>query len=296
MPNLPNISQNNEQILNDIQSLQQIEQRLFNNLETNTSLTYQQQQQVIEKMNQLTNMRVNLYQSLEDINSLYDTSLKSSMGALKEQSFAIGIVEDELNRSKKRLELLKSEKNNKIRLVEINEYYGDKYAEHSQLMKIIIFTLIPVIILAILNNTGLIPRAIYNILMFIIIIIGVYFILIRYASIISRDNMNYQEYNFSFDANKAPTGKKSDDSDPWTTPDMYGTCIGEYCCSDNQTYDDNLNKCLATTDKPNIVKTIKESMDNMVNNVLTKTQPGKYKDDVNMGNINYKQSDSFINK
>ena len=60
MSELPNISQNNEQILNDIQSLQQMEQSLFNNLETNTNLTPQQQQQIIEKMNQLTNMRINL--------------------------------------------------------------------------------------------------------------------------------------------------------------------------------------------------------------------------------------------
>ena len=37
MSNLPNISQNNEQILNDIQSLQKIEQDLFTSLETNTT-------------------------------------------------------------------------------------------------------------------------------------------------------------------------------------------------------------------------------------------------------------------
>ena len=35
-------------------------------------------------------------------------------------------------------------------LVEINNYYGDKYAEHSEIMKIIIFTLVPVIIITLL--------------------------------------------------------------------------------------------------------------------------------------------------
>jgi hypothetical protein len=39
MPGLPNIKQNNEQILNDIQSLQQMEQELFNSLETNPNLS-----------------------------------------------------------------------------------------------------------------------------------------------------------------------------------------------------------------------------------------------------------------
>ena len=39
MADLPNISQNNEQILNDIQSLQQIEKQLFSGLENNPNLS-----------------------------------------------------------------------------------------------------------------------------------------------------------------------------------------------------------------------------------------------------------------
>jgi hypothetical protein len=159
-------SQNNDQILTDIQSLQQFEQELFNSLETNTQLTSQQQQQLVEKINQISNMRINLYQTLSGINQFYENSLSSSVSTLKEQTLAIGIVESELNRAKKRLELLESEKNNKIRLVEINEYYGDKYAEHSQLMKIIIFTLVPIIIISVLYNKGMLPEMVYKFLIF----------------------------------------------------------------------------------------------------------------------------------
>ena len=128
MSEQPNIAQNNEQILNDIQSLQQMEQQLFNNLETNTTLTPQQQLQIVEKMNQLSNMRINLYQTLSGVNNFFENALSSSIGTLREQTAAIGIVESELNQAKQRLEALQAEKNNKIRLVEINEYYGDKYA------------------------------------------------------------------------------------------------------------------------------------------------------------------------
>ena len=124
MSGQPNVAQNNEQILTDIQSLQQMEQQLFNSLETNTTLSPQQQQQIVEKMNQLSNMRINLYQTLSGVNSFFQNSLSSSVGTLQEQTVAIGIVENELNYAKKNLELLESEKNNKIRLVEINDYYG----------------------------------------------------------------------------------------------------------------------------------------------------------------------------
>ena len=151
----PNIQQNNEQILNDIQTLQSMEQQLFSNLETNTNLTSQEQQQIITKMNQLSNMRINLYKTVGNVNKYFQNALTSSQGTLQEQTAAISIIEEELNKSKQRLEMLQQEKTNKVRLVEINDYYGSKYAEHGRLMRIIIFTLVPVIILAILNNKPL---------------------------------------------------------------------------------------------------------------------------------------------
>jgi hypothetical protein len=248
MSELPNVQENNEQILNDIQSLQQMEQQLFSNLESNPNLTPAQQQQIIEKMNQLSNMRVNLYKTLNGINNYYENTMNNSIDSLKEQAIAIGIIENELNRSKKRLEILEEEKNNKIRLVEINNYFGDKYAEHSQLMKIIIFTLIPVIILALLNNKGILPNNIYYILLVIISLIGAYFFWRRFASIIMRDNMNYQEYDWYFDPNATSTGSSSSSTDdPWSGALDLGTCVGDSCCSQGLIYDKTMNQCISST-------------------------------------------------
>jgi hypothetical protein len=289
MSGLPDIEQNNEQILNDIQSLQQMEQELLNNLETNPNLTTQQQGKVVDKMNQISNMRVNLYQTLGDVNNYYQNALTSSTGTLKEQTIAIGIVESELNQSKRRLQMLENEKNNKIRLVEINDYYGDKYAEHAQLMKIIIFILIPIIILAVLKNKEILPNPIYYTLVVIISLIGAYFFWKRMASIVSRDVMNYQEYNWYFDPSTAPTGSTTS-TDPWQTysmPSLSTTCIGQECCSDGQTYDASLNQCIGTS-------TVTESF---VNNVLTKTSGKKRPDYIinSDNNVKPKMSESFIN-
>ena len=85
--------QTNEQILNDIQTLQTMEQQLFSNLENNPNLTTQQQQQLVEKMNQLSNMRINLYQTLSGVNSYYQNALSSSQGTLKEQTTALKFKE-----------------------------------------------------------------------------------------------------------------------------------------------------------------------------------------------------------
>jgi len=285
-----NILQNNEQILNDIQSLQQMEQQLFKSLETNTSLTSQQKQQIIEKMNQLSNMRINLYQTLSGVNDFFKNALTTSVGTLKEQTVAISIIESELNKSKRRLQALETEKNNKIRLVEINDYYKDKYAEHSQLMKIIIFTLVPIIILAILNNKSILPNTIYYILVVIISIIGAYFFWSTFASIIMRDNMNYQEYAWNFNPNSASTTSTTSSSDPWLNKNAGITCVGETCCSDGMIYDSSLNKCVEPS---NVESFLTESN---INDILVKKQPNKYKNDYNMSpDIKESFSKSFIN-
>lgn len=275
---LPDVQQNNEQILNDIQSLQQIEKQLFSSLENNPNMSPDEQKKIIEKMNQISTMRINLYQTLSGINNFFENALNTSVGSLKEQTVAIGIVENELNKAKSRLEILEVERNNKIRLVEINTYFGDKYAEHSQLMKIIIFTLVPIIILAFINSKGFLPNTIYYILLGIISLIGAYFFWTRFASIIMRDNMNYQEYNWSFNPEtaKTDTSSSSSSSDPWTTDINLGTCIGDDCCSSGLVYDANMNQCVpdssANTNQNSCV-----SQESFINNILTKTQPANYK-------------------
>lgn len=277
------IQQNNEQLLNDIQSLQKIEQQLFDSLETNTNLTAKQQQQIIEKMNQLSNMRINLYKTLSGVNNYFQNALTSSQGTLTGQTAAIGIVENELNQSKRRLAILEAEKNNKIRLVQINDYYGDKYAEHSNLMKIIILTLVPVILLAILNSKGFLPNTIYFILIVIIAAIGGYFFWIRFGSIITRDNMNYQSYDWYFDASKAPSASGSSDSDPWASTNV-GTCIGSACCSDGQTYDESLDQCLVTSTLQTTTTTNSTTegfiTESMVADILSKGSLTKYNNEV----------------
>jgi len=277
---LPNISENNKNILVDIQNLQRMENNILQSLETNTKLTPDQISKMVENMNQLSATRVNLYTTLSNMNSFYNNALDSSTGTLKQQKEAINIVESELNRTKKRLEYLQMEKNNKIRLVEINEYYGDKYSEHTNLMKVIIFTLIPIIIITFVYNQGLIPRTLYFFLFIIIGVIGSYYFWTTYASLLTRDNMNYDEYSWPFDINTAPKGTSGNENDPWGKFGNIGTCIGQACCSDGQIYNEDRNICITgikKTDSEPVGKKV-----SFINDVLTKTQSGKYKVDVDL--------------
>ena len=108
---LPNVQENNQQLMNDIQSLQAIEKSLFTTLESNPSLSTEQQEDIINKISDISNMRVNLYHTLNDVNGYFQQALTNSQGTLEEQATAIGIVEVELNQAKAELTLLEEEKN-----------------------------------------------------------------------------------------------------------------------------------------------------------------------------------------
>ena len=292
--NLPDMEENNSQILNDIQSLQTLEQELFNNLENEPDISSDQQQQIISKINNISNMRVNLYQTLGGVNDFFKSSLNNSTNTLVEQTKAIEIVEQELNKSKKRLELLEEEKNNKIRLVEINNYYGQKYAEHSDLMKNIIYILIPVLILSLLKNKGILPDTIYYILVVIITVVGSYFLWHKFVSILTRDSMNYQEYNWNFDAKSAPVANSSDGSDPWASTGSSGTCMGQACCPSGLTYDVSQNQCqvsnstastsITTATSTSGSGSTTTSTESFVSDIFTKHATNYNKTDVLLGN------------
>jgi len=290
--NLPDFKENVRKLLSDIQDLQSMEQGHFDELNTNGNLTPQQQMDQISQINKTSNMRRNLYKTLSQVNTFYKDALDSSMGTLKEQKTAISIVESELNRAKKRLEYLELQKNNKIRLVEINQYFGEKYSEHTKLMKIIIFILIPIIILTILYKKNILPKKIYFILFIIIGVVGAFFVYKLYASIIMRDNMNYNEYDWPFNIKNAPTADTTTStSDPWAAPatstSTFGTCVGQSCCSEGLTYDTTTNLCVipGTTTQESFQTRLRPANfnnDEQIQNALTKTQPGKYKADVNL--------------
>lgn len=276
---------NNEKILKDIKSLQNIEQDLFKTLETNPFITSEEQKKILKKINSISQMRIDLYQTLGDVNGLYKNTLVHSRETLRQETFAIAIIEKQLNEAKKKLKRLESEKNNKVRLIEINDYYGEKYNEHSILMKYIIFMLVPIIIISFLFNKGFLPKFIFYFLLILISVVGSVFIVYRLLSIWSRDNMNYQEYLWRFNIKNAPTviKKNGGNSDPWLSGSGLGigTCVGSNCCTTGMTYDNNLDKCIP--DKSTCSQ--KSKTESFINDILTQKSSLYKKPDITLDSI-----------
>lgn len=240
------LENNNSKVLNDIQSLQELEKQLISNLETHTGLNTKQQQEILKKINSISQMRINLYKTLSGLNNYFKTSLNNSRVVLNQQTNAISIVEKELNNSKQRLNLLTEEKNNKIRLIQINSYYSDKYSEQSAMLRYVMLYLILCLVFTLLYNKGFLPYRLYILVLILLTLIFSFIIFSFIFSISSRDKMNYQKYNWEFDPQSAPSNIGANLSrDIWSMPSAdLTTCIGEMCCSKGQIYDSALDKCI----------------------------------------------------
>ena len=277
--NVTDIEEGRVQTLNDISDLQNIEKGYFSKLNDGllqNSMTPEEKDMLVQKINEISQMRINLYKNLNGMYSFYYSNVASTRNTIEEQSAAIDIVEKELNEAKLRMKAVEEEKYNKLRLVEINTYYGQQYSAHASIMKVIIMICVPVLILTIMLNSGILPQSLYTILLIIIVVVGVIYLWKFILSSVSRDNMNYQEYDWNFKPQDAPSIDTSGTgaTDPWATTSN-GTCQGQACCYDGYTYnsDVSVNKCVptasltqsttATTAAPVSTSTTPESMSNM---------------------------------
>jgi len=247
------IQAKNTQTMTDIQDLQTIETELFTALETgmnNNSLSATQKQSILDKITQISNMRTQLYTNISGTQSFIQKNATFASTTLGEQLEAIKIVERELTESKKRYKLIQEDKNNKLRQVEINTYYGDKYSDHSNILKTVIFICILIIIVSLLANYGIISQYFYYYLFIIIMTTGIIYIGWLILEAMTHDNMNYQEYDWGNYPPTTPPAVNTSNSviDPWATIGL--TCVGQDCCDTDFTYVPTSNKCTSNANLP----------------------------------------------
>jgi len=238
------LEERNQQILSYISQLQTQETNLYNQLNDN-SIPTDQKQKIIAKINELAQMRLNMYMSLKDQYSNWKQDLNNSQSTLSQQVDALDIIEAELNDRKRRLNALQNEKVNQLRMVQINTYYGKKYEAQSQVMITVILTFVPLLLLTVLYKKQLVPSSVFFGLLILVLFIGSLFFLSQVTDIARRDSVNYDTYDWVFDKSSAPapSSDSGSQSDPWSDSSATTTCVGAACCTTGSTYDASLNIC-----------------------------------------------------
>lgn len=216
-------------------------------------------QQLMDQIHRLANERAELFKTLLNIYANVQRDVSETRSDLVDQLTVVGIVEQELTNARGNLDTLDDAKNNKNRMALINTYYGKRYQAHTGIMKMVIMICVPLLILAIIGKKGLIGNNITRPLALIVIVIGGFFLFRRIWDLSSRDNMNYDEYNWDFDPdNVKPTVFEYDkaqlnqsnmgdriSSDLHTLASDLGVeCIGPNCCSKGMKYDHTQKMCV----------------------------------------------------
>lgn len=241
-----NTSMSNEtqkQNITDIQSLQKTEKELLDNLELNPNLSEDIKKQIIDKINALSNMRMDLFDTLNNVNSLYNSNAKKSEDILFQQSEAIDIEEKNLNEFKRRLKTLQDKQLQELRITEINKYFSSKYADHANIVMALIYLFIGLIIINFLYKSEIMPVPIY----WALVIILTAFIAYKfwYTLLLSyiRNNMNYDNLDFTPPSSTTTsTNTTTSSNDPWYKPTT--ACIGSQCCTSGMVFDTSLNLCV----------------------------------------------------
>jgi hypothetical protein len=245
------MSSNNLNTLQSINDLQNLEKQLYTNLEALSSSqtpNIEEQKQIIDKINNLSNTRVNMFNSLSDLYTTSENEVSKSRKELMDKIVVAKVMENQLNNMKSIMNEVKDIKNNKLRMVEINTYYGKRYQAHTDLMKLIIKICISLFILIVINKRQLLPNSIVNPLMLIVVGLGLFFVIRQVWDLSIRDNMNYDKYNYpamdkddiknraSYDYNKVFKG--FGDLDTWSM------------CGDGTEFNHDKNQCLVKPTTP----------------------------------------------
>lgn len=120
-------------------------------------------------------------------------------------------------------------KNNKNRQVQLNTYYGKRFMAQTDVLRIFIYTCIPILFLLILTKLELFPTYIAGILIIIAILIGGIFIYLGIEDINKRDKVNFDEYAWEFDPSKVVSdGKLSGDASFLLDAN---NCVNGVCCA-----------------------------------------------------------------
>jgi len=255
LDNSYNFLQNSQESLQEIAEISQIIQGLYTQLEqtlANPNITTTESDNIIKNIETLSNVKKILIDNYISTNrNAVHTSIAEEI-AYKETQAAMNAVQLEIEASKKKIAMLDQDKYNRLRLIEINNYYGLQYKNSRRIIIFVICVSVFFLITIILKNRGILSQHWFyyiNIVVFVVSII-VFLGMIRNAY--KRNNMNFEEYDIEFDgvgaASSYPSTYEPSGNTTSSSYNMFGVqCVGSSCCGVNQYFDTSMNVCMNGT-------------------------------------------------
>jgi hypothetical protein len=186
----------NVMTLDDIKRLQQMEQSLYSQLEAaGTDIT--QQGRIMDQIDQLTQMRMNMFKQIHSQFGDYQNDLTGTQKAIASQMALAKVTEAQLDDMKRKVQKLEEMKNDKLRMVEIGNYEAQRYDAYKSVMWYIFLTAIVMVVVHKMSQLGVLPDFLSVGIVSITLIASVITITIKLLDIGSRSPLNFDKYDYS---------------------------------------------------------------------------------------------------
>lgn len=164
-------------------------------------------------------------------------------------AYTSNIIESESILTSERLAKMKNESSNKMRMVEINNYYSNKYNDQSEIMKIIILTCVIVLFLWYVNT--IVESSIFYVLIAIVVAIGVIVVFWKSYYLMLRNNIDYNQFEFDVKPAKLPTIDTKTQGTTGPSNIHKGDtgakgCVNEDCCTAPEYFSFKTGKCYSS--------------------------------------------------
>lgn len=234
------IQEQETQLIKSIQILQNMEKDLYNQLTNgikNGNMSQDNQDIIMRNISEVTALRINLYRNLMTMVNSYQQTVQSSSNIIRDNLIAINIVDKELEEAALKLQKINNDNTTKMRMVEINRYYKDKYADHAVFMKYFILFTTLILIVYFIHIKEYINDSIYYLLIFIIVFFMLYKMTPQFYRMLFRSNMDYQEYTFPVGnlmtgnvSNGSTSSASASVNNPWlnNTINSVNSCISDF--------------------------------------------------------------------
>lgn len=187
--------------------------------------------------------------NLSNITAASQVNLNAAGNNLVNQMVVNDVINTEIGNTQAEYNNLLQNNTNQRRLVENNTYYTQKYEAHTELMKSIIIICIPLLLITLLGNKGLLPSNLVYWLGGIGLLIGLGIVGYKVFDLYYRDNFNFNEYTQPFyiieDQKEIDAGKNYGIVNALEEDlSQYGknleanldTCFGSSCCGQGLQY------------------------------------------------------------
>jgi hypothetical protein len=251
-------------LLDQISHLQDLENKKYDELNVllasnPTPDNIAQQKILINDIMQLSTMRSDLFDTLlaQAQNNLEVNAAMNSN--LQDKQTIITMKENDLKARKAAMAAVNQKNENALKMVDINVYYKKQYEARVRIMKYIVILCFLIIFFVVLLNLGWLPQELVTVLVVIIILAGGLYIGSLVYDMYQRSNINYDEYNWSFDSQKMestiakqPKHKKRESTDR--------TCSND---NDNSVSLDSMYKSISSS-----ASTIEDSMSGKATEIM----------------------------